>query len=68
VKNVTNIHGKRRRPTLLALPDGVKWEDQLWEPTWEERAIDWHRQQAALALAEPICKRHPSLRSPEMEG
>ncbi len=41
----------RRRPTMLALPDGVKWEDQLWEPTWEERALAYHRQQMELALA-----------------
>jgi hypothetical protein len=42
----------RNRPTILALPDNVRWEDMDFEPTWEERALDWHRQQAALALAE----------------
>ena len=41
----------RRRPTMLALPDGVKWEDQLWEPTWEEKALAYHREQMLLALA-----------------
>ena len=37
---------------LHILPDGLKWDDISWEPTWEEKALDWHRQQMALALAE----------------
>ena len=37
---------------LHILPDGLKWGDISWEPTWEERALDWHRHQIALALAE----------------
>jgi hypothetical protein len=37
---------------LLALPDGVKWGDIGFEPTWEEKALDWHRQQIVLAHAE----------------
>ena len=37
--------------TLHILPDGLKWSDISWEPTWEEKALDWNRQQIALALA-----------------
>lgn len=37
---------------LHILPDGLKWGDISWEPTWEEKALDWNRQQIALALAE----------------
>jgi hypothetical protein len=36
---------------LHILPDGLKWGDISWEPTWEEKALDWNRQQIALALA-----------------
>ena len=36
---------------LHILPDGLKWGDISREPTWEEKALDWHRQQIALALA-----------------
>lgn len=35
---------------LHILPDGLKWGDISWEPTGEEKALDWHRQQIALAL------------------
>jgi hypothetical protein len=36
---------------LHILPDGLKWGDISWEPTWEEKALDWNRQQIQLALA-----------------
>lgn len=44
-------HRGNDKPKLLALPDGVRWEDQLWEPTWEEKALAYHRNQMRLALA-----------------
>jgi hypothetical protein len=34
------------------LPDDVLHDQFDFEPTWQERALDWHRQQMALALAE----------------
>jgi len=41
----------RKAGTVLALPSGLKFDDISWEPTWEEKALDWNRQQLALALA-----------------
>lgn len=43
--------GSRKAGTVLALPSGLKFDDISWEPTWEEKALDWNRQQLALALA-----------------
>ncbi len=34
------------------LPDDVRRDGILWEPTWEEKALDWNRQQMQAALAE----------------
>jgi hypothetical protein len=44
----------QRRPNKLPnyIPDDVRHDAVNWEPTWEERALDWHRQQLELALAE----------------
>jgi hypothetical protein len=42
----------RIRNLPSTLPDDVLHDQFDFEPTWEERALDWHRQQLALALAE----------------
>jgi hypothetical protein len=34
------------------VPDEIQHDGVTWEPTWEERALVWNRQQMALALAE----------------
>lgn len=48
------MRGRRLRlPNLPStLPADVLRDQFDFEPTWEERALDWHRQQLALALAE----------------
>lgn len=45
---------RRRQLTRLpsTLPDDVLHDKFDFEPTWEERALVWHRRQIALALAE----------------
>jgi len=42
----------RRRILPSCLPDDILHDGVDFNPTWEERALDWHRQQMALALAE----------------
>lgn len=34
------------------VPDEIQHDGVLWRPTWEERALDWNRQQMELAIAE----------------
>ena len=34
------------------MPDDVSQDGVQWAPTWEEKALDWHRQQMQAALAE----------------
>jgi len=34
------------------IPDDVMRDGILWEPTWEEKRLEFHRQQMAAALAE----------------
>ena len=45
---------RKLRPRNLpsTLPADVLHDQFDFEPTWEERALDWNRQQMALALAE----------------
>src|SRR6266403_1097783 len=42
----------RNRPTILALPAGVKFADILWEPTREEILTEWHLKELAKLRAE----------------
>jgi|SRR5271165_791298 len=42
----------RLRSLPSTLPADVLHDKFDWEPTWEERALDWNRQQLELAIAE----------------